>query len=263
MVLALTRPVPPSIAQCELTHLAREPIDVARAVSQHDAYESALRSIGCTVQRLAGLPDHPDSVFIEDTAIVFDDVAIIARPGAESRRGEVPGIASALEPYRPVFRIESPATLDGGDVLVVGRRVFVGRSSRTNEEGVRQLTRYLAPAAYTVTAIPVTGCLHLKSAASALGDGRVLYSRELIDPAELRGITGIPVDASESPAANVVSVGRAVLCASDAPRTRRTLEREGFDVHAVDGSELAKAEGGLTCCSLLVTVPESPRSRAT
>jgi dimethylargininase len=262
MLLALTRPVPPSIAHCELTHLAREPIDVARADAQHDAYETALRSIGCTVQRLAGLPAHPDSVFIEDTAIVFDDLAVIARPGAPSRRGEVAEVAGALEPHRPLFIIAEPGTLDGGDVLVVGRRVFVGRSSRTNDEGVRQLTRFLAPAAYSVVAIPVTRCLHLKSAASALGDGRILYSADLIDPVAFRGVSCIPVDAREPMAANVVSVGRAVLCAHDAPRTRRALEREGFDVHAVDGSELAKAEGGLTCCSLVFTVPESPRSRA-
>jgi dimethylargininase len=265
MLLALTRPVPPSIAHCELTHLAREPIDVARAEAQHDAYEDALRAIGCTVQRLAVLPEHPDSVFIEDTAVVLDECAVIMRPGAESRRGEVPAVATALSAHRRLCAIEAPATLDGGDVLVAGRRVFVGRSSRTNDEGVRQLTRILAPHGYTVTAIPVTRCLHLKSAASALGDGRVLYSRALVDPGDLDGVTGIAVDASEPLAANVVGIGRAVLCAVDAPMTRRTLEREGFDVHAVDGSELAKAEGGLTCCSLLFSVRESdsPRPSAT
>ena len=257
MLLALTRPVPSSITQCELTHLAREPIDVSRAEAQHAAYEDALRTLGCTVQRLAGQPDHPDSVFIEDSAVVFDECAVIARPGAESRRGEVPDVAAALRGHRTLFTIEAPGTLDGGDVFVVGKRVFAGRTTRTNDAGVAQLAGFLAPAGYTVTPVRVTRCLHLKTAATALGDGRVLYSKAFVDADAFGGIPCVAVDEREPMSANVVSVGRGVLCAADAPRTRRALEREGFDVHPVDGSELAKAEGGLTCCSLLLTVQDA------
>ena len=255
MLLALTRPVPPSIAHCELTHMTREPIDVARAAQQHEAYEAALRAMGCTVQRLAGLPDHPDSVFIEDSAVVFDDFAVITRPGAESRRGEVPLVAGALRQFRPLHTIEAPGTLDGGDVLVAGRHVFVGQSSRTNDAGIRQLASFVEPAGYRVTPLRVDRCLHLKTAVSALGDGRLLYSPEFINPSALTGVACIAVDDSEPNAANVVSVGRAVLCPASAPCTGSLLRAEGFDVHAVDASELAKAEGGLTCCSLLVDVP--------
>src|SRR5450759_3872284 len=132
--LALTRSVPASIGNCELTHLSREPIDYARAVAQHAQYEAALRRLGCRVQRLPDAPDLPDSVFVEDTAVVFDDMAVIARPGAASRRAEVEALIAALGPHRRLACIEAPGTLDGGDVLVTPDRVFVGMSGRTNTE---------------------------------------------------------------------------------------------------------------------------------
>ena len=144
MLIALTRAVPPSIAQCELTHLEPQPIDYARAVTEHAAYEDALRRAGCQVERLPDLPGNPDSVFVEDTAVVFDGVAVMARPGALSRRGEVESTARALERYRPLARIQPPATLDGGDVLVTPGLVFVGVSGRTNADGARQLATILA-----------------------------------------------------------------------------------------------------------------------
>ena len=129
-LLALTRALSPRIVECELTHLARAPIDIARAESQHRAYEAALAALGATVLRVTPAPEHPDSVFIEDTALVFDDLAVLTRPGAESRRGEVTAVAQALAPYRALVRIEAPGTLDGGDVFVVGRRVFAGKAPR-------------------------------------------------------------------------------------------------------------------------------------
>jgi len=167
-MLALTRAVPRSIERCELTHLAREPIDYARAVAEHAEYEAALRQLGCDVRRLPDLPDHPDSVFVEDTAVVFDEIVVLARPGAESRRGEVPSMETAMRPLRLLAAIEAPGTLDGGDVLVTPGRVFVGISGRTNDEGARQLAAILEFQGIEVVPVPVTGGLHLKSAVTLL-----------------------------------------------------------------------------------------------
>jgi dimethylargininase len=254
MFIAFTRPVPRSIAQCELTHLQREPIDYERASRQHAEYEAALRSLGCEVVRLAGRDDYPDCVFIEDTAVVLDHCAVVTRPGAESRRGETEGVAKALSRYRQVTTIDAPGTLDGGDVLRVGLRVFVGLSSRTNEEGARQLARAIEPHGYTVRTVPVEKCLHLKTAVSALDDKRVLLDPALLDADLLDGVAKVEIDPAEPMAANVLALKKTVLCAAGAPRTRRRLEKQGFQVTPVDASELAKAEGGLTCCSLLLRV---------
>jgi dimethylargininase len=255
--LALTRPVPASIARCELTHLERQPIDYERAARQHEQYEEVLRSLGCRVMRLPAEDAYPDSVFIEDTAVVFDDCAIIARPGAESRRGEIPGVVDTLAEHRLLYPIEAPGTLDGGDVLRVGHRVYVGQSSRTNEEGARQMIRILQPLGYVVTAVPVREALHLKTAVSDLGDGRVLINPRMVDGANFRDVACFSVDPAEPMAANVLFLQGKVLCAASAPRTRRIMEREGIDVIPVDSSELAKAEGGLTCCSLILDTRRS------
>ena len=166
--LTLTRSVPPSISQCELTHLARVPIDYQRAVQQHVAYERCLERLGCTVERLPDAPELPDSVFVEDAAVVFDDLAVIARPGAASRRPEVDAVAAALRAHRRLAFIEAPGTLDGGDVLVTPGKVFVGISGRTNADGVDQLATLIAPLGFDVVPVPVTGCLHLKSAVTAV-----------------------------------------------------------------------------------------------
>ena len=251
MLVALTRPVPPSIVACELTHLSRAPIDVGMARAQHEQYEQALRDLGCRVERVAGAPDQPDSVFIEDTAIVFDELAIVTRPGAPSRRKEIEPVASALERYRRVRRIEAPATMDGGDVLCVGKRVFVGVSRRTSADGPDQLDALLAPLGYTVEGIRMERCLHLKSAVTAASDTLLVVNPEWIDCRELDGFDCIEVPPEEGFAANVVRIGAAVLCADGAPRTRRALEARGLDVRPVAASELAKAEGALTCCSLI------------
>ena len=256
-LLAFTRPVPPSMAECELTHLERQPIDVARAARQHDAYADALRALGCDVRRLAGLPDHADSVFIEDTAIVLDECAVMTRPGAASRRGEVAGVAEALQPFRRLYRVEAPGTLDGGDVLRVGRRLYVGMSSRSNEEGARQLADAVTHHGYMVARVPMTDCLHLKSAASALPDGTVLVDPRCVDKESFDGAPAIFVDSAEPQAANVLVIGTTVLLPASAPRTRERLDRAGYATTSVDASELAKAEGGLTCCSLILRLPSA------
>jgi dimethylargininase len=250
--VALTREVSPAIGACELTHLSRQPIDLERARAQHRSYEHALAALGCRVVRLPADPSLPDSVFVEDTAVVTDEVAVITRPGAASRRPETESVARALAPYRPLLSIEAPATLDGGDVLRLGRRVFVGLSSRTTEVGVAALRSRLGPLGYTVEGVPVSGCLHLKSAATAIGSDVVLVNPAWVDPGAFGAASVVEVEPEEPFAANAVLVGEALLVAAAFPRTRERLERRGLHVLAVDLSELAKAEGALTCCSLVL-----------
>ena len=193
----------------------------------------------------------PDSVFIEDTAIVLPEVAIIARPGAASRRGETATVAEALRPYRHLAQIETPGTMDGGDVLVTGHRVFVGISGRTNAEGARQLRAILAPHGYAVQEIEVRGYLHLKSAATLVGEDLLLMNSAWLPSSPFSAFDRIEVDPREPMAANAVLAGGQVICAAASPRTRERMERRGLQVRSVDASELAKAEGALTCCSLI------------
>lgn len=250
--LALTRDVSPSLADCELTHLERVTIDVARAREQHAAYEAALTALACRVVRVAPAPDNPDAVFIEDTAVVVDEIAVITRPGAESRRAEVDAVANALAAVRPLARIDAPGTLDGGDVLVVGRTVFVGRTTRSNDAGIGQLRALLAPFGYTVTAVDVHGCLHLKSAVTALDDATLLANPAWVDVAQFGALHLVEVDPAEPMAANVVRIGGRLLAADGYPSTVARLRAAGYDVITVPADELAKAEGAVTCCSLIV-----------
>jgi dimethylargininase len=258
--LAITRAVPLSINRCELTHLDREPIDYPRAVAEHEQYEAALRALGCRLQRLPDAPDLPDSVFVEDAAVVFDDVAVIARPGAASRRPETDAMATALRPYRRLAFIQAPGTLDGGDVLVTPGRVFVGISGRTNEDGMRQLAAIGGAHGFEVIAVPVSGCLHLKSAVTVaclppLG-GRVVLvvNPDWVDVDHFAEFDLIEVDPSEPAAANVLRIGERLICAEEYPETRRRLDAHGLLTHAVPAGELAKAEGGVTCCSVMVSI---------
>jgi dimethylargininase len=235
MLIALTRAVPPSIVHCELSHLERLPIDVDRAVAQHEEYERALADLGCRVERIAPEPDMPDSVFVEDTAVVLDDVAVITRPGAESRRGETRSMAEALRSYRKLAYIEEPGTLDGGDVLRLGDTLYVGLSARTNAEGIRQLSRFAS-----VKTVPVTKCLHLKSGVTELADRTLLINSQLIDPEHFAGFELI-----EAEQANALRIGDRVIYPGEIP---------GINVRRVPMDELAKAEGGVTCCSVIFHV---------
>lgn len=252
-MIAFTRPVPDSIAQCELTHVARTPIDVANARRQHDEYERVLRALGCDVRQLPALHDHPDSVFIEDTALIFDECAVITRPGAESRRGETAGVAEALRHLRRLYHIEAPGTLDGGDVLRVGKRIYVGASTRSNEDGARQLADALAPHGFLVTRTAMRDCLHLKTAVSTLPNGVLLLDPRFVDAASFDGARCIHVHPDEPEAANALVIGETVVLPESATRTRGMLEAAGYTTMAVDASELAKAEAGLTCCCLLLS----------
>lgn len=251
-MLALTREISPAIVRCELTHVPRVPIDIARARVQHRAYESVLESLGCRVTRLPADDEMPDSVFIEDTAVVLPDVAIITRPGAASRERETEAVAEALAPLRPLVLMTPPATLDGGDVLVSGHTMFVGRTARTNAAGIGQLTQAAAPFGYRMVVVEPRGCLHLKSAATSLDDSTLLIDPRRVSPDAMSGFRCLEIDPSEPGAANVLAVARRVLCAAQFPRTADRLSRDRFEIVLVHADELAKAEGALTCCSVLV-----------
>ena len=251
MRIAITRKVSPEIGRCELSYLERAPIDVGLAQRQHLAYERCLADLGCAVTSLPPEPALPDSVFVEDTAIVLDELAGVTRPGAASRRPETASVAAALASWRPLFQLEAPGTLDGGDVLVVGRRIFVGRSLRSDEAGCGQLRNLLAPRGYTVVPVALHGCLHLKSAVTALPGDRLLVNPAWVDGSAFAGLGIIEVDPAEPRAANALRIGGAVVFPAVFERTRRRLESAGIGVVEVDVSELAKAEGAVTCCSLV------------
>ena len=250
--IAIVRPVSRSIIHCELTHLARAPIDYARAVAQHEEYQSALRDLGSELITLPAADEMPDAVFVEDAAIVLGDVAVMTRPGAVSRRGELEAVERALALFRPLVHITDPATLDGGDVLLVGKRLFVGRTSRSNDEGIAQLRTLVAPHGYDVQAVDVRGCLHLKSAVTAVEDETLLGNGEWVEREAFGDVTWIEVDPSEPHAANALQIEEDVIYPRAYPRTAERLRSFGISLRLVDASELAKAEGGVTCCSLVL-----------
>jgi dimethylargininase len=249
MLRAITRAVSPSMNRCELTYLERQEIDIERAIEQHSAYARCLREMGLAVYELPADPALPDCVFVEDPAVVVDEVAVIARMGAESRRPETEAMAEALGRFRPLYRMEAPATLDGGDVFRVGRTLFAGLSQRTNREGIEQLTAALAPYDYEVRPVEVRGCLHLKSGACWVGGETLLVNREWIDATAFTGYD--LVDVEEPWAADVLAIGNIVLMPDGFPRTRAMLERNGLAVRTIDVSELQKAEAGVTCMSVI------------
>lgn len=252
---ALVRDVPRSIDRCELSHLAREPIDIQLANEQHRRYESALESAGCRLVRLTAEPDLPDSVFVEDTALVVDGRAIILRPGAASRRGETDSVAAVLKRYCDLSFIGAPGTVDGGDLLRMGRHVYAGHSRRTNAAGIEQLRAILSSGGFIVDVVEISDCLHLKSAVCAISDETVLLNPRWVDRAAFAGYRQIEIDEREPFAANALRVGEVVLYPRQHPRTRERLDREGIRVLEVDLGELAKAEGGVTCCCILVESP--------
>ncbi len=251
MPIALTHIVTPNLSECQLTHLARQPIDLALATRQHAAYCNTLRSHGLEVIELDVNRDYPDSVFVEDTAVVVDEVAVLARPGAESRRVEVAGIEAELAKYRSIARIQPPATLDGGDVLIVRKKVFVGLSTRTDRAGAEALRNILTPLGYRVTAVAVHGTLHLKSAVTAVDKATLLANPLWFDTAPFANFRVVPVAENEPWAANALRLEDTVYLARGSPATAAALSKLGYDVKTIDISELQKAEAGLTCSSLI------------
>jgi dimethylargininase len=248
---AITRHVSPSINRCELTHIAREPIDYERACAQHRQYEDALRSLGMNVISLDAEPDLPDSVFVEDVALVLDECAIMLNPGASSRRPEVASVETALAPYRDIFRVQPPGTVDGGDILKVGRSIYVGISSRSTENAIEQIKAILEPIGYEVRAVNVAGCLHLKSAVTQVSEDTLLINPQWVSKDDFPGMHFIEVDPSEPYAANAVLVDDTLIYPSSLPKTRAKLEKAGIKFRMVEADELAKAEGAVTCCALI------------
>lgn len=249
--IALMRGVPPTLADCELTFQLREPIDLALAVSQHARYGELLRSLGLEVVELPADPALPDCCFVEDVAVVLDEVALLTMPGAASRRSEIAAVGEALARFRSLERTALPATLEGGDVLRVGRTLFVGRSARTNEAGIARLAAVAEPLGYRVRPVAVTGCLHLKSAVTALDDERLLANPGWLDMSPFVGKGVVPVDPDEPGAANVLRVGGFVIAHAGFPRTLDRIAALGYAVRPLDVSEFLKAEAALTCKSLL------------
>ena len=253
--VAVTRELTAAIGNCELTFLHRSAIDFAHAQQQHRDYQSALSSLGCEVVVVPAPPGLADSVFIEDTALVLDDIAVMLRPGVASRQPEVAGVAEVLQQYKPLKAIEPPGTIDGGDLLRVGNRIFAGLSTRSNQSGIQQLRDIVSDFGMTVETVETTKCLHLKSAVSEVAPGTLLINTDWISSSAFKDFEMIPVDKEETHAANALRIGKNLIYPSSFPRTMDALVNRGIDVLPVDLTELQKAEGAVTCCSLIFSAP--------
>jgi dimethylargininase len=249
--VALTHVPPLALEQGERSFVQRTAVDIALARQQHSAYCDVLRSCGVRVVTLDANSMFPDAVFVEDTTVVLDEVAVMAFPGAASRRGEVAAVEAALRAYRPIEHISPPGTLDGGDVVVTGRDILVGASARTNAEGAAMLADRTRRFGYRVRRVPVRDCLHLKSACCALPDGRLVVNRNWLDESALDGFTLVVIPSEEPFAADFASVGNTLIVSASHPRTAERLARLGYDVLSTPLSEFEKAEGGVTCLSVI------------
>ena len=256
MVIAITREISPRFTECEITHIERTPIDLDVARVQHREYVDLLKKLGCSVIELPPEPDLPDSVFVEDTAFILPETAVITRLGADSRKPETESISRALSPYVKLLHVREPATVDGGDVLILGSYIYVGRSTRSNHEGIGQLNELLGDYGYSVTGVEIQNCLHLKSAITRVDDETLLINKNWVDTEPFKNYEWIDVDPSEPYAANCLPIGDSIIFPTSFPRTRAKLEAKGYEVAALDISELAKAEGAVTCCSLIVERPK-------
>lgn len=255
MLIAMTRDVNADIGNCELTFLPRVRLNADLAMQQHRQYQLALSSLGCEIVTVPTETGLADSVFIEDTAIVLDEIAVLCLPGVESRRAEVAGVADILKQYRTLASIEHPGTLDGGDLLRIGNVVYAGLSTRSNRSGIEQFRGIIANYGLSVETIEMTKCLHLKSAVSEVAPDSLLINPDWISKSLFRNFELIDVDKEEPYAANALRVGTSVVYPSSCPLTMEKLAQRGFEVTPVDVSELQKAEGSVTCCSLIFTQP--------
>ena len=254
-MIALTHVISPNIDQCELSFLQKSPINHKRAVEQHGHYCQLLRNCGLEVIELSVNRSFPDSTFIEDTAVVFDELAIMASMGVESRRREVPGVESVLGCYRDIQRIRLPATLEGGDVVCIEKKIFVGISSRTNMAGFETIKEILEPFGYQVIPLAVNGCLHLKSACVAVDEKTLLVNPHWLDLQPLKDFRIIPVPEDEPAGVNSLRINNTLCMHSGYQKTIDSLLKLGFSVKAVDISELLKAEAGMTCSSIIFSYP--------
>ena len=251
-LLAITREISPRFNECEITHIERTPIDIDIARAQHRGYVDALKQLGCEVLELPAEANLPDSVFVEDTAFILPETAVLTRPGADSRKPEIESIAQALSPHIKILRLHEPATLDGGDVLVVGKKIFIGLSTRSNQSAIDQINDMLDEYGYTAIGVELHDCLHLKSAVTRVDDKTLLINKKWVDTAHLEGYELIEDDPSEPHAANCLPIGDSIIFPTAFPKTCTRLEERGYKIVGVDVSELAKAEGAVTCCSLIL-----------
>lgn len=253
MTAAITREVSSRFNECEITNIDRAPIDVDTARAEHHEYVKALTQLGCQVIELPEERDLPDSVFVEDAAFILPEAVVITRPGADSRRPETESIVRALSPYRPLVHVTDPATVDGGDVLVLGRNIYIGISTRSNEASVRQIQELLDKYGYKVTGVEMHDCLHLKTAVTKVDEKTLLINPKWVDTVHFKDFDWIEVDPSEPFAANCLPIGGAIIFPAVFPKTQKRLEQLGFKIVTVDVAELAKAEGAVTCCSLIIS----------
>ena len=251
MLTAITRAVSPAIVNCELSFIPRQPINLDLARAQHRGYERLLGKLGAHVISLPAELTLPDSMFVEDPAIVLDELAVIFPLGTDSRRPEAASLGEALSKFRKLAQVALPGTIEGGDILRIGRKLFVGLSKRSNPEGIRQLSAILAAYGYEVISVSVSGCLHLKSAVTFVARNTLLANRTWFDTSSFSGYEWIDVDPAEPYAANALALGDTVIFPASFPRTRASIEAAGFHVTPLDISELQKAESGLTCSSLI------------
>ena len=252
MAIAITRQVSPRFNECEITHIDRSPINIDIARAQHKRYVQALKDLGCEAIELPTEADLPDSVFVEDTAFILPEVAVITRPGADSRRPETESIILALRPYRELFFIREPGTVDGGDVLVLGKDIFVGMSTRSNQAAVDQMNVLLGKFGYHAQGVELHDCLHLKSAVTRVDAKTLLINRNWVDAQHFAKFDLIDIDPSEPFAANCLPVNSEIIFPTAFPETRAKLEARGYKIRSVQVDELAKAEGAVTCCSLII-----------
>lgn len=255
MLIALTHEISPEINRCELSYINRQAIDYNLAVKQHKAYCDALREEGLTVIEMSMNREYPDSTFVEDTAVVVDELGMMTNMGAESRRGEVIGIESELKNYRKIYRMKEPATLDGGDVLRVGKNIYVGITPRTNNLGAKSLASALKPFGYNVRPVTVKDCLHFKSACTAIDKQTLLVNPEWINLNEFEGFKIVNIDKSEPWSANTLWINNTVYIHAGFTKTAEKIQKLGFSVKTIDISELIKAEAGLTCSSIVFNHP--------
>ncbi len=247
----MTREINAAMNSCELTFLTRDKIDMDLAKQQHQQYQSVLSSLGCEIVIVPTESNLADSVFIEDTAVVLDEVAVLCRPATALRGQEVTGVEDVLQQYRTLISIQSPGTLEGGDLLRVGKVIYAGLSTRSNQNGIEQLSRIVADYGFSVKTVETEKCLHLKSAISEVAPGVLLINPDWISRSTFKNYELIDVDKEEAHADNALLVGQKIIYPSSFPRTLEKLVNAGLDVTQVNVSELQKAEGAVTCCSLI------------
>lgn len=251
MLTAITHKPSPHLNNCELTFLSAQQIDYQKAQTQHKNYCKMLSDLGANVITLDENLEMPDCAFVEDTAIVFDEIAIITSMGVSSRRGETKVIEKKLEEFRPVKKIELPAQIEGGDVLQIGKSLFVGNSSRTNLEGIEALREIVTSFGYKVFAVEVRGSLHLTTACTALDAETILVNPEWIQTEVFKDLRKINLPQNEPFAANILRIGKTICIHSEFTETAEKIEKLGYKIRQINISEFLKAEAGLTCLSLV------------